>query len=153
MRNNQLSHLISMRMLVVVYWFIFWLMNGLDKFLNRHSLGIFDWWGKDRGEQFSNYFKNIDVSEAFIQPLLIITGIWELGIAALFIWALIKKQHLLKEATLALNWGFFFSGLTFIIFSFADVIFGDRAELREHGLFLAILWVSATVLNPSQKKS
>ena len=35
----------------MLYWFAFWLGNGLDKFFNRNDMGLFYWYGKERSDQ------------------------------------------------------------------------------------------------------
>jgi hypothetical protein len=121
---------------------MFWLMNGLDKFLNRQNLDVFTWFGKDRTVQFGGYFEKTGISDGILLPLLYITGVWELILAIPFIIALCcftkKNAELLKT-------GFFWSGATFVGFAFFDVIFGDRAELWEHGTFF-ILVISSFIV-------
>ena len=42
----KINQIFSMRNLLIFYWLIFWLMNGLDKFLNRTDMHLFVWHGK-----------------------------------------------------------------------------------------------------------
>ena len=44
----RLVNLISMETAILIYWFAFWLLNGLDKFLVGHGLGPIVWFGKNR---------------------------------------------------------------------------------------------------------
>jgi hypothetical protein len=67
--------------LVVLHWAIYWIMNGLDKFLNRTDLGLFTWFGKDRTEQFSGYLDRTDMPISLLEPILYTTGILELLVA------------------------------------------------------------------------
>ncbi len=127
----------------VGYWAVFWLMNGLDKFLNRSDLGWINWYGKDRSGQFGEYFSRLDLAPGAIDGLLAFTGIWEFAVALPLITALVLL--LLRPASgltqSLIYWGYVLTGLTLIGFSAFDVVAGDRAELREHGLYLALLFV------------
>ncbi len=138
------SHDRSMALIAVGYWSVFWLMNGLDKFLNRTDLGLFAWYGKDRTEQFTGYFERLDVPLHFIDPVLYFAGVWEFLVAAPLLAAVVLLCRHGQSAKLnrLVGWGFVLSGITFIAFSAFDVIAGDRAELREHGLYLVVLLVS-----------
>lgn len=136
---NQSSPLAN---LFVVYWAMYWLMNGLDKFLNRRDLGLITWHGKDRSEQFGSYFSLCDLPEQWIKPLLYIVGIWE-GIIFVILAAVLWLQFFYsyfdeKLFKIGMYWG----AATFIAFSFFDVIFGDRAELLEHATFLILIAVT-----------
>ncbi len=150
--NPKIPYWLSMHFLVSLYWALFWLINGLDKFLNRHHLGLFRWWGKDRSAQFSSYFERLSLPTDGIAPLLVVTGLFELVIGALFAWAMVQQQRFEAKAN-ALGLGFWLAGITLIGFSVFDVLFGDRAELREHGLFLMLLWVSALLIQNSKRSA
>ena len=63
--------------LALVHWAVYWIMNGLDKFLNRTDLLLFRWHGKDRLDQFSGYLTNTDISTFWVKPLLYFTGLIE----------------------------------------------------------------------------
>ncbi|MEM9707570.1 MAG: hypothetical protein AAF871_02170 [Pseudomonadota bacterium] len=130
------SALFTIGNLAVFHWALYWLMNGLDKFVNRTDLGIFTWYGKDRAEQFGGYFDKAAVPESLLHPLLYLTGIVEFLV---FIpMALVLQQVVLRGVVSRrlFETGFFWSAAIFTGFSFFDVIFGDRAELWEHGTFL-----------------
>ena len=103
--------------LFVLYWALYWLMNGLDKFVNRTDLGLFTWHGKDRMDQFGGYFSNCGLSEQWITPLLYVVGLWEFlifAILAVVLWARFVRS------CFAIEWfklGMCLGGLTFVIFS------------------------------------
>ncbi len=143
-RAQPWSHDRSMALIAVGYWLVFWLLNGLDKFLNRTDLGLFAWYGKDRTEQFTGYFERLEVPVHFIDPVLYFAGVWELLVAAPLLAAVVLLCRQGKSAKLdrLVGLGFVLSGITFIAFSAFDVVAGDRAELREHGLYLVVLLVS-----------
>ncbi len=138
----RINRFLSIEAIIILYWSIVWFANGLDKFINRQSLNIFTWFGKDRVEQFSGYFEKTSLSNEWIGPLLILTGVWEFIVGIPFLVA-----GLLYFARSDRRWNFitlglFFSAATFAVFAFFDVIFGDRAEFLEHGTFFAIVIVS-----------
>ena len=142
-RAEPWSHERSLKLIAVGYWSLFWLLNGLDKFLNRTDLGVFVWYGKDRTAQFTEYFQRLDVPVHFIDPVLYFAGVWEILVAAPLFAALVLLCRHGQSARLdsAVGWGFVLSGITLIAFSAFDVVAGDRAELREHGLYLVVLLV------------
>ncbi len=128
--------------LLVLYWSLYWLMNGLDKFFNQKDLGLFFWYGKDRTSQFSNYFMNTKISTAWVDVVLLFTGFWEVLIFLCFFIFAIRK---IMSSDFYIEWlkfGMILSALTFIGFSVFDIVFGDRAELLEHGTFLILIAVS-----------
>ena len=144
-----ISRLFSMPNLIIIYWAMYWIMNGLDKFLNRQSLGFFKWHGKDRNDQFSGYFNNTEIDTFWIEPLLYLVATWELAIAIPLILCLFIQVFKNRFDILYFKLGMSCGVLTFIIFSFFDVIFGDRAELLEHGTFMILVVVTyQLVLNP-----
>lgn len=125
------------------YWAVFWLMNGLDKFLNRSDLGWINWYGKDRSEQFGEYFSRLNLAPGAIDGLLVFTGIWEFLVALPLIAALAMRirRPAAGPAETFVFCGYLLTGVTLIGFSAFDIVVGDRAELREHGLYLALLFV------------
>ncbi len=138
-----LAAMAGLNCLAAGYWCVFWIMNGLDKFLNRSDIGLLNWHGKDRSEQFAEYFSRLDITPAAIDPVLYFAGLWELVVAVPLVLAIaaIFVRPLFAKAQSFLFGGYFLTGLTLIAFSAFDVIAGDRAELREHGLYLALLFV------------
>ncbi len=130
----------ALKATAVGYWGVFWSFNGLDKYLNRSDFGLFSWYGKDRTEQFTQYFERLGIPLDAIDPVLYLTGIWELLVAAPFFYVianvLLNTERRNTQALLTI--GYVLTTLTFIGFSAFDVVAGDRAELREHGLYLAL---------------
>ena len=147
-----LAKLVSIKLLLILYWFLFWTFNGLDKFLNNTDLGFFLWRGKDRTEQFARYF-DTDASNWFVDAAIYFAGAWELALGLLFLAAIAlflrASTAAARQRLTAALLGLFISALTLIAFSILDVIAGDRAELLEHGTFLGIVLVSWLVMaNP-----
>jgi hypothetical protein len=137
--------------IALVYWFVFWLLNGLDKFMHGTTVSVgdvslFTWFGKDRGEQFGKYFDRLGVPPDGIAPLLGLCGVLELGVAVLFVGALVSTRNFAAWAGAA----FAACALMFIGFSAWDVIVGDRAELLEHGTYLGVVFITAAFLSLSQ---
>lgn len=131
------------------YWFIFWFLNGLDKFFFNTSLGVIVWHGKDRTEQFERYFSNIGFPNAPINELFLCTGIVEILISVPF---LICGPLLLSNALTTwgrgakiMQIGLAGSFVVFLGFIILDIIAGDRAELLEHSTYLAVIAASYAV--------
>jgi len=129
-----------------LYWMVFWLFNGLDKFLNRSSVGGITWFGKDRDWQFGVYMENLGLPLEFVPGILTFAGIWELAIAVVFLSALNlmiltgeREQH---SSDRLFIFGLFVSALTFIGFCAFDTVVGDRAELLEHSTYMVVVAVS-----------
>jgi hypothetical protein len=145
--------------IALVYWFLFWLLNGLDKFMHgvTVSLGgapLFTWFGKDRAEQFGKYFDRLNLPADGIAPLLGFCGVLELAVAALFAMTLIAT----RQFETWLGPAFAACALMFIGFSIWDVVVGDRAELLEHGTYLGVVFITAAFLavtqfQPAQRRS
>jgi len=124
------------------YWMFFWLLNGLDKFLARTHLGLFQWWGNDRIEKFGMYFERLDFPEPMVWPTLVFAGVLELALAALFFHALRQLFRQLPGSVRLADLGVALSILCFMGFAIFDVIVGDRAELLEHSTYVGVLLIS-----------
>lgn len=128
-----------------LFWALFWLLNGIDKFICGKNLGLFVWYGKDRTDQFTGYFDRLHISTSFIQPLLWATGIIEIAAAIPFIWCLAKygpSRISLDPAGLsAMHKALFTSLILFLGFISFDIVVGDRAELLEHSTYLIVIAV------------
>lgn len=139
--------------IALFYWFVFWLLNGVDKFMHGANVSIggmmlFTWFGKDRGEQFGKYFDRLGLSHDGIAPLLSFCGLVELGVALLFAGALLSVRNF--EAWLGA--AFAACALMFVGFSVWDVVVGDRAELLEHGTYLGVVFITGVFLAATQFK-
>lgn len=135
-RTHDISQVATMGNLVIGHWAVYWVMNGLDKFLNRTDLGLFTWHGKDRSEQFGTYLENTGLPQSILDGLLYVTGVIEFLVAIPLILTLIASAKGAGINRKLFEYGFMVSAAIFSGFSFFDVIFGDRAELWEHGTFL-----------------
>jgi hypothetical protein len=132
------------------YWFIFWLLNGLDKFLHSSPIGTFAWHGKDRLEQFERYFGNMGMPNAPLHGLLTFAGIVEVVVALPFLIAgpalLSKNLETWEKGARIMHFGLIASFAVFLGFIILDVIAGDRAELLEHSTYLAVIAGSYAVI-------
>lgn len=121
--------------LLLLFWTLFWLLNGLDKFFNRPTF-----FGVTRDAAFVEYFARLGLPSRPALASLYACGVYEILLAAGFGAALLLGVPSLARLSLKA------SALLFIVFSAADVLFGDRRELWEHGTFLALVLVSLVVL-------
>lgn len=132
-----------------LFWLIFWLFNGLDKFLYQTDIGLVTWYGKDRGWQFLTYITNMQLSIDFVGPILRFAGVWEVLVSLFFgafIWFQLFNKDQSKNKNLKLyDLAMKISMLTFIAFCAFDIVVGDRAELLEHSTYIGIVGVSYLV--------
>lgn len=132
--------------LLTGFWSLFWSLNGLDKFFDGtptpdpnvpgKSLG---WFGVNRGEKFLAYFHKLNLPSGVAWAALYGFALVELALGVLFL-AFVLRGRQLSPATRALP--FKLSLLVFTLFSAGDILFGDRAELWEHGTFILLLLAS-----------
>jgi len=127
---------------ICAYWMFFWLLNGLDKFLARTHLGLFQWWGNDRIDKFGMYFERLAFPEPMVWPTLVFAGIVELALAGLFVYALRQLFRQIPGAVRLADLAVALSILCFMGFAIFDVIVGDRAELLEHSTYVGVLLIS-----------
>ncbi len=146
---------------IYFYFAMFWVMNGLDKFILpgnektvQRGTGMFmevdgvltpifrilsKGFGKDRTSQFMQYFDKINLGEEWIQPVLTFAGIFELLVGAFFLYALaeraIKARRWYRLVSDAAWKG---SLMIFIGLSALDIATGDRTELWEHGTYILV---------------
>jgi hypothetical protein len=126
--------------LLLAFWSMFWLLNGLDKFFN--APGFF---GVTRDAAFVEYFGRLN-----LPPALALTSLYACGISEILL-GLCFAAALVLGAPVLINLCFKGSMVIFITFSTADVLFGDRAELWEHGTFLLLVLASVVVLRADHK--
>lgn len=127
---------------VIIFWFSFWLLNGLDKFFARQDIGLLRWWGNHRVEKFTMYFDRLSLDPAFIQATLTFAGVVEFAAAAFFVVAGVRlvqgKPGVAYRTDLAIT----VSIVVFLGFTIFDVVVGDRAELLEHSTYIGVLLMS-----------
>ena len=148
MMKNILSKPVLVERVILLHWFLFFLTNGLDKFLTGRDLLLFRWFGKDRTEQFGNYFGRADLPHEWITPAIYGAGAWEVALALLFLAAGFNglRHDGEQPGNSAALSGLLLAVLTFTGFSVFDVIAGDRAELLEHNIYLGLVVLSWFVI-------
>ena len=137
----------SLELATVIFWFLFWLMNGLAKFISGVNIGIFTF-GSPPGNPFSGALEAIgwpDLGDAFAA----IAGIYELVIAAVFLWVIV--QFFMRTGPKArrtwIFFGLFLSALIFTVFAVQNIIAFDRpTPLIWHMTFFAAVGVSWIVI-------
>ncbi len=146
--RNTTARLSSFERIIILYWFLFWILNGMDKFLNGRDLLLFKWHGKNRTLQFTSYFDRTELPKEWINSFLYVIGLWELTLSVFFLAAviLILRKVDGQKIWKAMRLGLLLSASTFIGFSAVDIIIGDRGELLEHGVFLGLVIVSWLVI-------
>ncbi|NVK32998.1 MAG: hypothetical protein HWE23_00870 [Rhodobacteraceae bacterium] len=129
----------------LTFWFLFWFLNALDKFLAQQHMGMIRWYGNHRVEKFGMYFERLDIDSTYVVPTLVFAGIVEFAVAALFgvaIWRLVKSGG---DVLGAISSAVAASIVIFIGFEIFDVVVGDRAELLEHSTYIGVLFLSYLV--------
>lgn len=118
------------------YWFIFWLMNGLDKFFNEPTF-----FGVTRDAKFVDYFASIGLPEPLALFSLYAVGIYEIALGVLFFIGLAFGRKFKTIVLIGLELGI----TLFALFSLGDILFGDRKELWEHGCYIGLTVLSYLV--------
>lgn len=138
--NNPLEYRI-IQFGTVIFWFLFWLLNVIDKFIGGAT---FLWVGQDRFAQFTEYFSSIGIDNPKVAlSFLIFVTIAEI---AAFILVAIALGHLVvkddEKARIFFFWGTFIGLAIFSFFTIGDQIFGEGDELLEHTIYWVALIVS-----------
>ena len=134
---------------VVLYWAVFWIMNGMDTFLCGRDVLAFRWHGKDRTDQFGTYLHRIEVDASLVEPILIFAGIWEIALGLGFLatlWSLVRvfpSSAAVSGPPITVS----ASILALTGFSAFDVVVGDRAEMLEHGTYMMLVLMSWLIVN------
>lgn len=118
---------------LITYWSIFWLLNGLDKFFNYPKF-----FGKTRDADFVAYFARLDLPDGLALIVLDAIGWLEILLGVSFFIGLFILRRTRKLTLINLE----ISLLAFLGFSIADILFGDRKELWEHGTYSILIIIS-----------
>jgi len=143
------------RLGIIVFWWLFWLLNVIDKFIGKST---FLWVGKDRLGQFVTYFSSIGIENSSVAAaFLIFVTIVEM-IALLFMTFALGYTISGNEsgAHRALYFGILTSLFLFSFFTIGDQIFGDRHQLLEHALYwmaLILSWFIYTRAEETEQQS
>ena len=118
---------------LITYWAIFWFLNGLDKFFNYPKF-----FGKTRDSSFVEYFSRLDLPDWLALFTLDLIGALEVLLGISFFIGLFILRRTRKLTLINLE----ISLLAFLGFSIADILFGDRKELWEHGTYSILIIIS-----------
>lgn len=111
------------------------------------------WYGVNRDAKFINYFKTLNLPPEVAVVSLYFFAILEIILAILFFWLFVRqffdhtaeesdgKTSLIEDRTIH-RLIFKASIWIFIAFLTGDILFGDRAEVWEHGTFLIMTLVT-----------
>jgi len=133
---NRLNALLSIKRLLYLFWGCFWLLNGLDKFFNGYLINgkNVGWFGVYRDPKMIAYFERLFLPPEMALTFLYCIGIFETILGTIFLIALFFPMLPKSTRHLAFKASF----LIFVMFSVGDILFGDRAELWEHGTFMIL---------------
>ncbi len=110
------------------------------------------WYGVNRDDKFRNYFYRLSIPFIIAQVSLYFFAILEIILAFLFFWLFLKQFsrgepedekviNLYTDRTIH-RLIFKLSIWIFIAFLTGDILFGDRAEVWEHGTFLLMTLIT-----------
>jgi len=132
-----------------LYWFLFWLLNGFDKFFNDAEFyGVNFKMGLEQ-----NMLPKLGLDTSLAAPLAVIVGVIEVVLGLLFLLSLIafvtRKPHRYEvgHACIVL------SVLFFALLSAGAILLGERGHVMTQGLFIGTLLVSGLTLHVSNKAS
>lgn len=128
--------------LLIGYWAIFWLMNGLDKFFNEPAF-----FGVTRDEKFIDYFSRIALPEPVALAALSAIGYYEVVLGLSFVIGGLAAARFGRLTLINLE----LSLAIFIFFSLGDVLFGDRRELWEHACYIVLIVLSYALVLVRQR--
>jgi len=159
---EKLNKLFSGITIIITFWGLFWLLNGLDKFFNgsfqpnlesfstktvlvspdlknkiiyeSHPMETVGWFGVNRDSKMIGYFNRLGINKQIALTCLYFLASLEILIGLGFIYALFSKENRNK----IVRFTFKISMAVFFGFSIMDILFGDRMELWEHGTFLIL---------------
>ena len=140
---------LSIGAVLSLYWFLFWLLNGFDKFLNNDTF-----YGVNFKMGLENVFlPALGLDTSLAAPLAYIVGVIEVVLGLLFLLSLIAfvtnkpHRHEVGSACIAL------SVLFFALLTAGAILFGARDHVMTQGLFIGTLLVSGLTLQVSMKAS
>ena len=159
---DKLNKLFSGITIIITFWGLFWLLNGLDKFYNGsfqpnlepfstnavlispdgdnriiyelHPMETVGWFGINRDAKMIGYFNRLGINKQIALACLYFLASVEVIVGLGFISALFirEKRNKIVRLTFKISMAVFFG------FSIFDILFGDRMELWEHGTFLIL---------------
>ncbi|WP_419945601.1 hypothetical protein [Candidatus Poriferisodalis sp.] len=130
-----------------LYWCLFWILNGFDKFFNADSFFGVNFKMALEGA----LLPSLNLSTSLAQPIAIIVGVIELVLGLLFLVSLaaflrnMPHRYEVGSACIGL------SVLFFALLSAGAILFGARDPMIQHGVFIGTLLVSGLTLHVSKK--
>lgn len=126
--------------ILYAFWAMFWTLNGLDKFFNGTMVQgpsgprLEGWFGVNRDAKFIDYFSRLHLPGELALGCLYFFAVLEVIVGITFLAILVNR----KLPGVVNRVAFKASMLIFLAFSTGDILFGDRAELWEHGTFMIL---------------
>lgn len=139
---------------LVLHWFVFWLLNGLDKFLNADNFFGVDFKNKLKGPPDQDgLLANLGFGDGWAAPIAVIVGIIELVLALMFLKALVSLARRQSDSSDVIAACLTLSILFFAILSAGAVLFGDRPAMEQHAIFIIALLASRVVVGKTTAKA
>lgn len=167
---------VNLVVILLLFWALFWGLNGGDKFFNGRSTANVEswsatsvlvdgdgdiayrlhpmeprgWYGVNRNNKMINYFRRLslpkDVALSCLYGFAVLEVILGTMFLAVFLWSMLPQNRqsrvtLFADRTVQ-RLAFKGSILVFLCFSVGDILFGDRAELWEHGTFIVLCLIT-----------
>ncbi|MGQ0656015.1 MAG: hypothetical protein ACT4P4_27805 [Betaproteobacteria bacterium] len=165
----------TVSVLLLSFWALFWALNGADEFFNGttepnvavtsgvaldsegapafriHPLQPVGWYGVSNAARFVAWFGQLGLPASAALATLYALSVAQLVVAAIFFYLAARATR--REppaASRRLHQGAFVaSAALFVVLCVLDILFGERAELWQHGTYLVLvllsyeLWLSA----------
>ena len=113
---------------ILLFWALFWLTNGADKFLTDVDFVLFTWRGADWFAEYEEILGGAGMPEAVWRTLTVLAGLWEIALGILLAVALFARRIAGRDLA---KLGVALSALVFAVFSAVDVVAGARVLARE----------------------
>ena len=138
----------SLELATVIFWMLFWLANGLGKLAAGTHLGV-KFAARGDVNPFEVTLDKMGWGTALGDFAYIFTGIVELLLGLVFLWALI--QFFMRTGSAArqpwILFGLFVSAIIFAVFAFANVVTAARpTPLFWHTAYFGVVGVSWLVI-------
>jgi hypothetical protein len=131
---------LRLEFILYAFWTMFWILNGLDKFFNGTLVQgpsgprLVGWFGVNRDDRFVEYFSRLHLPPWLALGSLYSFAVFEVIVGLVFLALLVRRDLPGFVNRVA----FKASMLIFLVFATGDILFGDRAELWEHGTFMIL---------------
>ena len=144
--KNYMVRLGSLELATVIFWFLFWIANGLAKLIPGVHIGVKF---AEKGNPFGGALDKMGWGTGLGEFAYYFTGIVELIVGLIFLWALI--QFFMSSGSAArrpwILFGLFASAIIFAVFTFQNVVTSSRpTPLIWHVTYFAIVGVSWVVI-------